>query len=187
MKTYTITASIEAQHRLEAFYNEIVDRRKSGELADVVQYASRYGEQAARIALTLHAGLHGVTAHLHPLALETAENAVTLAKWFAEQQLGLLAKGRHTASTKVEIEVLKLLDDRMEGRRLEPEERKLGHCFDYITARHLQRTRIALGDAATALLAHLEANGLLVSEDTASSHGGRAMRKYRVVKNPVPG
>lgn len=63
MNTYTITATPEARLRLESYFNEIVDRRKAGELADVSQYASRWCEQAARIAITLHAGLHGASAH----------------------------------------------------------------------------------------------------------------------------
>ena len=91
MTTNTITATPEARQRLEAYFNQIVDRRKAGELNDVSQYASRWAEQAARLALTLHAGHYGAVAHQHPLALETANNAVSLAEWFVEQQLDLLA------------------------------------------------------------------------------------------------
>jgi hypothetical protein len=172
--TYTITATIEARQRLEFYFNEIVDRRKSGELTDVSQYASRWCEHAARIAITLHAGLHGATAHQQPLVLETAENAVALAKWFANQQLGLLAKGRHAASTKVEDAVLELLETTCERK-----------AQDFITARDVLRARItSVADAATALLARMEADGLLGGEDKTPAHGGKTTRIYRAAKNP---
>lgn len=160
MNTYTITATPEARQRLESYFNEIVDRRQAGELADVSQYASRWCEQAARLAITLHAGLHGATAHQHQLALETAENAVTLATWFADQQLGLLAKGRIQAAAKVQDEVLKLLENN-----------RVRKGQDYITVREVHRARItAAADAAKALLARMAADGLLVGEDITPAH-----------------
>ena len=186
MNTNTIQATPEARRRLESYFNEIVDRRKAGELADVSQYASRWCEQAARLAITLHAGLHGATAHQHPLALETAENAVTLAKWFADQQLGLLSKGRRAAASKVQDDVLKLLDDRTQGKRLDKDEREAGRPVDYVTARNIHRARITtMSDAAKALLARMESDGLLVGQDITPAHGGKTTRIYRAVKNPV--
>ena len=177
MKTQIITATPEARIRLETYFNEIIDRRKTGELSDVSQYASRWCEHAARIAITLHAGLHGAMAHHYPLALETAENAVKLAKWFADQQLGLLAKGRLAASTKLEDEVLQLLETTRERK-----------AQDHITGRDVLRARITTtADAATALLARMEADGLLRGEDFIPTNGGRTSRIYRAVKNPVAG
>ena len=176
MNTYTITATPEARHRLETFFNEIVDRRKTGELTDVSQYASRWCEHAARLAITLHAGLHGDTAHQHPLVLETADNAVTLAKWFADQQLGLLAKSRTAASVKVEDEVLKLLETTRERKG-----------EDFITARDVLRARIvSTADAATALLGRMQADGLLCSENITPAHGGKTTKNFRHIHNPVP-
>lgn len=176
LKNYAITATPEACKRLETFFNEIVDRRKTGELADVSQYASRWAEHAARIAITLHAGLHGPTAHLHSLVLETTENAVTLAKWFADQQLGLLAKGRIAAATRVDDEVFKLLESNREYK-----------AQDFISGREVLRARITVTqDAAMVLLARMEANGLLVGENTTPAHGGRTTRIFRRVQNPAP-
>jgi len=176
MNAYTISATPEARTRLESYFNEIVDRRKAGELGDVSQYASRWCEQAARLALTLHAGLHGAAAHQHPLTPETAENAVTLAKWFASQQLGLLAKGRRQAASKKEDEVLGLLDTNRERKGL-----------DFVTARDVQRARIvASADAARALLARMEADGLLAGEDITPQGGGKTTRIFRRTTNPVP-
>jgi hypothetical protein len=176
MNTYTIQATPEARRRLEAYYNEIVDRRKAGELSDVAQYASRWCEQAARIAVNLHAGLHGAAAHQHPLELETAENAVTAAKWFADQQLGLLAKGRRATAAAQRERVFKLLDyQQQHGGR------------DYVTARDVQRDRIVpTAEAGHVLLAGMEADGLLIGEDITPPHGGRTSRIFRRNSNPIP-
>jgi hypothetical protein len=176
MNTHTIQASPEARARLEAFFNEIVDRRRTGELGDVGRYASRWCEQAARLALVLHAGLHGNQAHAHQLEIETAENAIRLARWFAHQQLGLLAKGRRQAAEKLEDEVLELIESNRQRK-----------SQDFITARDVQRARIvASADAARALLARMEADGLLIGEDVTPSGGGKTTRIFRPVQNPVP-
>ena len=187
MKTFTIKTTAETRALLENYFNEIVDRRQAGELADVGQYASRWCEQAARIALVLHAGFHGANAHQHPLAVETAENGIRLARWFAEQQLDLLAKGRRQAAARVEDEVIKLLEDRQQGRRLEPAERKLAKSLDYVTARTILRARIvATAEAAHQLLDRMEASGLLAGENVTPEGGGTPSRIYRAVQNPVP-
>ena len=177
MQTHIITATPEARQRLEAYYNDIVDRRNTGELNDVSQYASRWAEHAARLSLTLHAGLYGDMAHQHSLDLETAENAVTLVRWFADQQLGLLAKGRLAAGTKVEDAGLKLIETYRERKGQ-----------DFITARDVHRVHITSApETAKTLLARMEADGLLVGVDNTPAHGGKTTRTYRAVKNPVPG
>jgi hypothetical protein len=108
-------------------------------------------------------------------------------EWFAASQLDILYKRRQTAAAEVEDEILKLLADREQGRRLEKEEQQLGQRFDYVTARILDRKRIARTDAAKALLARMEADGLLVGDNSTPSHGGKTTRVYRAVKNPIPG
>jgi hypothetical protein len=42
----------------------------------------------------LHAGTYGGQAHEHPVALETAQRAIALADWFAEEQLRILNTSR---------------------------------------------------------------------------------------------
>lgn len=112
---------------------------------------------------------------------------MALAKWFANQQLNLLAKGRHAATAKVEDEVLKLLDDRSRGKRLEKEERESGQRIDYLTARTIQRAHLtSSAEAAHALLGRMEdVVGLLVGEDITPTHGGKTKWIFRAVKNPV--
>ena len=177
MKSYSINATPEARDRLVTYFNEIVDRRNAGEWTDVGQYASRWAEQAARLAITLHAALYGAEAHQHPLGLESAEKAVTLAKWFADQQLNLLAKGRQSAKTKIEDEVIELLKENQERKGRE-----------FVTAREVHHERITdTPDAARTLLAGMEADGMLVGEDIIPARGGRPTRRYRIIKNPVAG
>lgn len=38
----------------------------------------------------LHGGQHGAEAHKHPLKLRTAEQALTITKWFVDRQLVLI-------------------------------------------------------------------------------------------------
>jgi hypothetical protein len=184
-KPFRVAASPEAEHVLDDYQHSTYERRS--ELADVKLFAVRWNENAWRVALTLHAAFYRGEAHLQPLGGETAENAVRVVQWFASQQLEILAKGRRRVAAKLEEEVWDLLTDRSQGRRLEPEERQLGRAVDYITARNVQRARIAPGETAHAVLARMEADGRLVGEDIPALHGGKTKRVYRAVKNPVPG
>lgn len=75
-------------------YNTIVDRWDTGELKDVTSFVVRWTEQAWRIALCLHAGVHGSNAASVHLTSDTAQSALDLADWFAEQQLAILSDTR---------------------------------------------------------------------------------------------
>ncbi len=82
------------------YSNELVHRRRSGgDLSDVNEYVSRWAENAWRLALVLHAGQHGKDSAMQAMSLETANNAITLMKWFAEQQLDILSAGREKIKT----------------------------------------------------------------------------------------
>jgi hypothetical protein len=89
---------------LNDHYNQVVERRLD-DLSDVNSYAARWSEQAWRLAVCLHAGTHGATAHEQQLALETAQQAIRLSDWFAREQLQILQAGR----TERKIERLKKL------------------------------------------------------------------------------
>src|SRR5438046_9657983 len=101
---------------MNAHYNAIVKRRRT-DLRDMNIYAARWNEQAWRIAVVLHAGLHGVRAHEHMIELDTAKRAIELADWFASQQLEILSAGREKARRQIWDEVLSLLADKPEGIR----------------------------------------------------------------------
>lgn len=74
-------------------------------------------EQAWRIAVCLHAGLHGAHAHEQRLELDTAKLSIELADWFAAQQLEILSVSREKARRETWDEVLSLLADRPKGIR----------------------------------------------------------------------
>lgn len=164
--------------RLNAHFNQTVDQG-NGELADVETFVARWTEHAWHLAVSLHAGQWGKEAHNHTLALETAEAAIAIADWFDGQQLKVLARGRHEAHRKVEDRVLGLLDDRWKRFK-----------EDFITHREVQRAGItSTADEAKALLAQMEAVGVLVNEEVRRPEGGHVERRYHLKtgRNPVPG
>ena len=75
-------------------FNASVRRWHAGELRDVNSFRARWTEQGWRIALCLHAATWGADAAARALTEETAEAALTIADWFSDQQLAILARGR---------------------------------------------------------------------------------------------
>jgi Protein of unknown function (DUF3987) len=159
---FTIELTSEALDAMNAHYNAIVKRRRS-DLRDVTIYAARWNEQAWRIAVCLHAGLHGAHAHEHTLELDTAKRAIELADWFAAQQLEILSASREKARREIWDEVLSLLADRPEG----------------IRASDVYRARIVrTADEAHTLLAAMEAGGELSGRDEQPESGGHVTRIF---------
>ena len=158
----TIEPTPEARQMMDAHYNQIVDRRLA-DLRDVTTCAARWNEQAWRIAVCLHAGLHGEHAGGRMLAADTAASAIALADWFTGEQLRILARGRHAARRAKRDEVLALLADNPEG----------------ITARDVHRARIVDGaDEARDLLAQMETDGELTGRDSKPETGGHITRIF---------
>lgn len=90
-----IDATDDARKILRAFKNETVTRVKiGGDLRDVDSYVARWAENAWRLSLCLHGAELGGDAHRRPLSRTTAENAVCIVRWFAREQLSILADGR---------------------------------------------------------------------------------------------
>ena len=159
---FTIEPTPEARQMMNEHHNRIVERRL-GELRDVTTYAARWNEQAWRIAVCLHAGLHGESAGERMLAADTAASAIALADWFASEQLRILARGRNAARRAKRDEVLELLADTPKG----------------ITARDVHRGRITgSADEARALLAQMEADGELAGKDSKPETGGHVTRTF---------
>lgn len=153
---FTIEPTSEARHRLNDHHNQIVKRRLNG-LRDVTTYAARWNEQAWRIAVCLHAGLHGEDAGGSMLARETAVSAIALADWFAGEQLRILARGRHAARRAKRDEVRTLLADKPQG----------------ITARI-----VGSAEEAHALLEGMEVEGELAGKDSKPETGGHITRTF---------
>lgn len=106
---WIIELTEEAMQAMNAHHDAIVDRWDSGEVRDVGSFALRWTEQALRIAACLHAGTWLDEAHEHTLDLETAQAAIELADWFAEQQLEILKAGRSARKLTRAQEVQTLL------------------------------------------------------------------------------
>ena len=159
---FTIEPAPEARQKMIIHHNQIVERRK-GELRDVTTFAARWTEQAWRIAVCLHAGLHGEDAGGRMLSAETAASAIALADWFAGEQLRILERGRHKARRAKRDEVLALLADTPKG----------------IKATDVYRARI-VGSATEAhtLLAKMEAEGELTGSNSSPETGGHVTRTF---------
>lgn len=159
---FTIEPTPEARQMLKEHHNQIVERRL-GELRDVTTFAGRWNEQAWRIAVCLHAGLHGEHAGERMLAADTAASAIALADWFAGEQLRILARGRHAARRAKRDKVLALLADTPKG----------------ITGRGVHRARIVdTADEAHTLLAQMEADGELEGKNSKPETGGHITRTF---------
>lgn len=101
IKPRVIQPEREAAALLRDYANEIVQRRRrGGDLEDVTIYAARWAENAWRLAVVIHAAEHGADAWQEPLALCTADKAVRLMRWFANQQLRTLSAGREERLAK---------------------------------------------------------------------------------------
>ena len=88
-----VQPSREAENLLREFQNGCVERQVT-ELSDVPTIAGKWGENAWRVALVLHAADYPENPAAVPLSLETAEKARLLVEWFAEESLNLVAPAR---------------------------------------------------------------------------------------------
>ena len=162
MERFTIVPTSEALEALNDHHDAIVKKRR-GELRDVTSYAARWNEQAWRIAVCLHAGLHGAHAHEQQLELDTVRRAIEVAEWFAMQQLEILSASREKARRELWDEVLALLDSKPKG----------------IRASDVYRARIVRqADEAHALLAEMESKGELSGRDKQPEGGGHITRIF---------
>jgi hypothetical protein len=161
-EAWTVEPEQQAMQLLTDHHNAIVDRRLS-DLKDITSFAARWTEQAWRLSVVLHAAQHGASAHEHHLSAATATAAITLADWFAAQQLDILSGGRWKAQRDRRNEILSLLAEMPDG----------------ITARDVYRARICRdADEARLLLANMETEGVLLDKDVTPERGGWTVRLY---------
>ena len=148
------------------YFNDIVGRRKGGgALEDIHPYAARWEENALRIAICLHAAKHQEHAMAKDFSTETANEAIKLMKWFAEQQLGLLQESRDKQSEEKEIGVLQLIESNG------------GQC----TKVNVYRKRIAsnAGSAEVLLTAMVEKGILTEEKQPSPRRGGHPQTIYK--------
>jgi hypothetical protein len=86
-------------------------RQGGGEHRDITSYVARWTENAWRLALVIHAALHGATAHEVVLDSATANNALEIMRWFTGRQLEVLNSGRNEKLRKRLLALLAVLAD----------------------------------------------------------------------------
>lgn len=84
----TVKTSDEAFAILQEYHNLNV-QRWNAEKGSLRCCIARWSEQAWRMTLVLHAATHGGNSHQIAVERETAERAVALQEWFAEQQVSI--------------------------------------------------------------------------------------------------
>lgn len=91
-----ITPSNEAFRLLRRFSNEAKrEGRITGALSDLPQFPSRYGENARKIAIILHASEHLDDCFEYQVSEKTAQKAIDLMQWFIWEQLAFLGDARY--------------------------------------------------------------------------------------------
>lgn len=112
---------------------------------------SRDGEQVRRIAIVLHAGLHGGRAHEVPVEGERVREAMLIMDWFIRQRQPLIEKQQVELDTQIRAVVAALTEAHPKG----------------FTIRDAQRRSIITGQGTSAevqaLLEDLVRRGILVS------------------------
>jgi hypothetical protein len=126
----TVVMEADALHYLRRYANEIaVQSRTGGDLADVSEFSARWGENACRVALVLHAVEHGGEAHSHPLTLEIAHRAKRLVSWFVAAGLDLFGDVRETKRRQKEKRLVDLLEN-APGQAKSLRDLRKSHGFD---------------------------------------------------------
>lgn len=85
----TVKTSDEAFAILQEYHNLNV-QRWNAEKGSLRCCIARWSEQTWRMTLVLHAATHGGNSHQIAVERETAERAVALQEWFAEQQVSII-------------------------------------------------------------------------------------------------
>ena len=133
----TVQPTPEAKELFRDFTNEIVRRRrKGGDLKDIQTYAARWAEKAWRISVVLHALECGPGAHIRPLDATTAGKAIRIARWFAEEQMAVLALLR-SEQTRLRFERLSEILKGKPGKQSTLNDLKRRHGFEEAEIRNL--------------------------------------------------
>jgi hypothetical protein len=88
-KQVRIPVAPEARELMVSYFNEVVKQRRI-DLRDIETYAARFAEQACRLCIVLHAAHSGARAGDCPIDTMSASRAITVGRWFADEQLRVL-------------------------------------------------------------------------------------------------
>ena len=114
-QAYTLDIDQEARAALRDHYNRVVTRLNSGELGDIASSANRWTEQAWRLAVVLHAALHGPDAVNRAVTVATVQSAIRVADWFARQQLELVEASRLSEKRECKNKIISALSESPKG------------------------------------------------------------------------
>lgn len=98
---WTVDASPEAREVLRDYHNRCADRWNA-DCGPMQSCIARWNEQAWKITLVLHAGIHGANSHHLKVDAETAQRAVALQQWFACEQMRIIGGCvEHSGNTRL--------------------------------------------------------------------------------------
>lgn len=117
---FLVQPSREAEFLLRDFQNACVTRQTT-ELGDVPSIAGKWGENAWRVALVLHAADYPENPAAVPLSEETALRARLLVEWFAEESLRLVAPAREEKENERAAKLREILSRPKYHRETHPE------------------------------------------------------------------
>jgi len=137
------------------YHNSLVPRvNDPTDLKDVRSSVARWAEWAWRVALVFHVVQYRKEATKEPISQETAQNAISLTRWYADRKLALLAKGR--SNNKLNLDE-KIIDLAMKK--------------DFLVAADLQQAGfVKTASEARAYLDRLVATGNLVYQAKEAEH-----------------
>lgn len=107
---WVVEVSAEAQEVLREHHNQCVERWKADD-GSMRSCIARWTEQAWKIALVLHATIHGADSHNKMVDQDTAQRAVAVQQWFARQQMRILSGGVAKSGTTRLGKLFELLRD----------------------------------------------------------------------------
>jgi hypothetical protein len=160
-----IAASDGAKAVLLEYRNSLVARINDPlDLRDVRSFADRWGEWAWRFALVFHVTDHRREAMAEPISVETAQKAVSLARYYADRKLAVLAGARSAREQDLKNAILNLLAD--------------STC---LSSADLQRARLArTADEGRKYLDRLVMQGVLARTEKAPASGGPTRVRYQL-------
>jgi hypothetical protein len=162
---YLISCPKEVSILFNKFHNSSFVRNwKSGKIKDITPFATRWAEQAYRMALCFHMAEYGFSGVSKPLEAKTALDAIDVIKWFMKHQMEILNGSREAKRKKRYQAVISLIAE------------KRG---DFIIKTDVYRKRITRNaKEAELLLNEMVDENLIKFTDKPSDNNGRITRIY---------
>jgi hypothetical protein len=150
-----VSITDEAKRLMIDYYNSLVPRvNDPTDLKDVRSSVARWAEWAWRVALVFHVVQYRKEATKEPISQETAQNAISLTRWYADRKLALLAKGRSNNKLNLDEKIIDLAIEK-----------------EFLVAADLQQAGLVrTASEARAYLDRLVATGNLVYQAKEAEH-----------------